>query len=182
MNNAVSRSICCFEGGRRFLRDIVRAVLVRGIPVSVCGMLLTAALLSVSSLPVSVCPLLAGLPLLAGSFFSGLYAARRRRRGGIFCGTGAALLLTALWYLLCCLLTGGLRPVPGLLLTVFPFGICGGIFGTGLRQPPPRPRSHRLPEMQTRAALRRALLHKPKQSFSAGSDAEAPAGLQNFDA
>lgn len=134
------------------MRGVLRAVICWGVPVSLLGLLGTAAVLTALELPLRWYPAAGALPLLCGSFGAGYSAGRRLRRGGWRCGAEAALLLTALWYAADCVICGGLRS-PMLLTAALPAGMCGGICGVNTKLPSPHRRMHRAMHVRERMVL-----------------------------
>lgn len=161
------------EGGDG-MNSVVRGVILRGVPVSVCGMLGAGLLLTAAELPLPAYGICAALSLTAGCFFAGMEAGRRRRRNGLFCGLSAALLLTGLWYAAAWLLLHS-AGLPAVLLAAVPCGMCGGVIGTGRRAPALHRRLHGAAGARERLRLRFRLLHllyrpkKPKKKPSAQS-------------
>lgn len=131
---------------------VLRDVILLGAPISLLGLLGTAALLTVLELPLQWYPAAGALPLLCGCFFAGLSAGRRLRHSGWRCGAEAAFLLTVLWYAADCALCGGLRS-PMLLTAALPAGMFGGICGVNTKLPAPHRRMHRAMHLRERMVL-----------------------------
>ena len=145
------------------MRSVLRGVVLRGVPFSVCGMLIAGVLLTAADLPFGAYAGIAAVPLLAGSFFAGMEAGRRHRRNGLLCGGAAGLLLTALWYAAAWLLLHR-AGLPAVGLAAVPCGMCGGVTGTGRRVPELHRRLHGAVSLRERLRLRAGMLHKPKKS------------------
>lgn len=131
------------------MRKVWRDIFLFGVPISLLGLLGTAALLTALELPLQWYPAASALPLLCGSFGAGCSAGRRLRHGGWRCGAEAAFLLTALWYAADCMLCGGLRS-PMLLTAALPAGMFGGICGVNTKLPAPHRRMHRAMHLRER--------------------------------
>lgn len=144
------------------MREMLRAVLLMGLPVSVLLFLGAAAGYVWTDLPAGVLRVLAVLPVLAGALLSGCAAGRRGRKRVLASGAGAACLLTALWYLAAALHTGALCP-PVLLLLTVPCGAAGAVWGAAGEPPQMRRRMHKLIPLRTRISMLPMLLHTPKQ-------------------
>ena len=142
------------------MRGILRSCLIVGIPVSVCGMLAAALLLTKLDVSMQHYPFFAAIPLLCGCFFAGLSTGRRQRHGGLYHGLLAAFLLTVLWYLAVFGCTHALH-FPWVLFAAIPCGMCGGVIGVNLKAPAIHRPPHRMIGGRERLILRTKLLHKP---------------------
>ncbi|MBP0966497.1 MAG: TIGR04086 family membrane protein [Oscillospiraceae bacterium] len=142
------------------MRELLFACLLAGLPVSVLGFAGMTVLLTASELPQRFYAAAGALPLLAGCFCAGISAGRRRRRGGLKNGAFAALLLSLLWYAAACVMLRALRS-PVLMLTAWPAGSLGGLFGVNTVLPLPGKRSHRRERLRVRCAM--LFRHRPKK-------------------
>lgn len=141
---------------------IGRMVLLRGIPISVTGMLGAAAMLSVLDFPSQGYGILGAVPLAIGTFSAARGAGRRLRRGGIAVGIRCAVLLTGLWYLAAMVWNGHFgRPL--LFLLTIPFGIFGGIYGVNQSPKSTKIRAHLLTFLKARIRLIFSGLHKKRK-------------------
>lgn len=142
------------------MKDLIRGVLRRGVPVSAAGMLCMALLLTLTDLPFTLYRICAAIPLLCGCFCAGRYAGKRLRHRGMYWGLLSALLLTALWYL-AVLIRQHSPALPTVLPLALPCGMCGGVCGVNKREPEPRPSAHRGISLRERTLLRLKMRHRP---------------------
>lgn len=157
------------------MRNILRGVLLRGVPVSVLLMLGTALLLTVPDVSAGVYRVCAGLPLLCGGFASGWYAGRRNRRHGLRDGLPAGCLLTAVWY--ASVRLSGMHPgFPVLMPAVCLFAMCGGAAGVNRKAPEPRQAPHGCIRMREGLRLWIAMLRKPKNPQKTAGNMQNPIG------
>lgn len=141
----------CERGGNR-MREILCAVLLCGIPVSLLWMLAAAALLTAVDLSFVYYSAAAAIPLLCGCILAGYRAGKRLRSGGLRCGLLTALLLSALWYAAVCILSRRLHS-PALFLLSLPSGMFGGVCGVNIRLPMPERRLHTARRIPLQLAL-----------------------------
>ncbi len=143
------------------MRNILRGVLLRGIPVSGLLMLAAALILTVPDVSAGVYRICAGIPLLCGGFAAGWYAGRRNRRRGLLGGIPAGCILTGIWYF-AVRITGGRTGMPAVLPAVCLLAMCGGAAGVNRRMPDEPRVLHKRIELRERLVLRLKMLHTPK--------------------
>lgn len=97
----------------------------------------TAQLMVIKELPVSAAPLLATVPVCAGSFVSGAFAAFLKRERGLLTGLLQGTVFAAVLMLISLFSGGTLSPLQGVRIAAAV--VCGGIGGFGgmkLREKP----------------------------------------------
>ena len=134
------------------MRNMLRAVLLAGLPVSALLMLAAAVLDSAAELPAAVLPVLAACPPVTGCFCAGCSAGRHSRRAGLRCGAAAALLLSLIW-LAAAYTAADAVSVPAVLPVLLAAGACGGVLGVNARPPRIRRRSKTLRYLRERLHL-----------------------------
>ena len=149
------------------MRNMIRACLLAGLPVSAACLAGLTFLLTAADLPLRLYPAAAGIPLLAGCFCAGFSAGKRQRLHGMLCGSLSTLLLAAFWYAVSCITAGALRS-PALLCILLPAGAAGGVCGVNTKLPLPKRRTH-LPA-RLRAGTTLLLRHRPRKRADANQN------------